>query len=47
MEDSFQNKMKGILESQVKAEPQNAEAWRELAQVKMMFGTPAAKGGKS
>ena len=32
------NKMKGILEAQVKAEPRNAEAWRELAQVKMMLG---------
>ena len=41
------NEMKRILEAQVKAEPRNAEAWRELAQVKMMLGTPAAKGGKS
>ena len=32
------NKMKGLLEAQVKAEPRNAEAWRELAQVKMMLG---------
>ena len=32
------NKMKSILEAQVKNEPRNAEAWRELAQVKMMLG---------
>lgn len=32
------NKMKSILEAQVKNEPKNAEAWRELAQVKMMLG---------
>ncbi len=29
------NKMKGILEAQMKTEPRNAEAWRELAQVKI------------
>ncbi len=30
--------MKSFLEAKVKAEPGNAEAWRELAQVKMMEG---------
>lgn len=30
--------MKSFLEAKVKAEPENAEAWRELAQVKMMEG---------
>lgn len=46
MKDSL-NEMKSILAAQVKVELRNVEAWRELAQVKMMFGTPAAKGGKS
>lgn len=46
MKDSL-NEMKGILAAQVKVELRNEEAWRELAQVKMMFGTPAARGGKS
>ena len=31
-------KMKAVLEARVKAEPTNADAWRELAQVKMMAG---------
>ena len=39
--------VRGVREARVKAGPRNVEAWRELAQVKMMFGTPAAKGGKS
>jgi cytochrome c-type biogenesis protein CcmH/NrfG len=30
--------MKSFLAAKVKAEPENAEAWRELAQVKMMEG---------
>jgi len=30
--------MKSVLEARVKAQPENAEAWRELAQVKMMLG---------
>ena len=32
------NEMKSVLEARVKAQPENAEAWRELAQVKMMLG---------
>ena len=32
------SKMKSFLAAKVKAEPENAEAWRELAQVKMMEG---------
>ena len=30
--------MKSVLEARVKAQPESAEAWRELAQVKMMLG---------
>ena len=30
--------MKSVLEARVKAQPENAEAWRELAQTKMMLG---------
>ncbi len=32
------SKMKAAIEARVKAEPGNAGAWRELAQVKMMLG---------
>ncbi len=32
------SKMKVAIEARVKAEPGNANAWRELAQVKMMLG---------
>ena len=32
------NEMKAMLEERVKAQPRNAETWRELAQVKMMLG---------
>ena len=32
------SKMKAAIEARVKAEPGNADAWRELAQVKMMLG---------
>ncbi len=32
------DEMKSILESRVKSQPENAEAWRELAQVKMTLG---------
>ena len=34
-------KMKAAIEARLKAEPQNADAWRELAQVKMMLGDVA------
>lgn len=36
--DEQLGRMKATLEARVKAEPGNAEAWRELAQVKMMKG---------
>ena len=36
--DSQLSTMKSFLEAKVKAEPGNAEAWSELAQVKMMEG---------
>lgn len=32
------DEMKSVLEVRVKVQPENAEAWRELAQVKMMLG---------
>ncbi len=32
------DEMKSVLEARVKAQPENAEAWRELAQTKMMLG---------
>ena len=32
------DEMKSILEARVKSQPGNAEAWRELAQTKMMLG---------
>ena len=38
MTDNPLIKMKTALEARVKAEPKNADAWRELAQVKMMLG---------
>ncbi len=34
-------KMKAAIEARLKAEPRNADAWRELAQVKMMLGDVA------
>ena len=37
MDDQL-SKMKSFFEAKVKAEPENTEAWRELAQVKMMEG---------
>ena len=36
--DSSLEEMKAILEARLKSQPENAEAWRELAQVKMMLG---------
>ena len=33
--------LKVAIEARLKAEPQNADAWRELAQVKMMLGDAA------
>ena len=35
--DALLSKMKTAIEARVKAEPGNAGAWRELAQVKMML----------
>lgn len=36
--DEQLSKMREVLEARLKAEPGNAEAWRELAEVKMMSG---------
>ena len=36
--DEQLRKMREVLETRLKAEPGNAEAWRELAEVKMMSG---------
>lgn len=40
--DEQLNKMRAVLEARLKAEPGNAEAWRELAEVKMMSGDIAS-----
>ncbi len=41
MTDNPLSKMKAAIEARLKAEPKNADAWRELAQVKMMLGDVA------
>ena len=38
--DEELRKMKEVLEARLKDEPGNAEAWRELSEVKMMATTP-------